>query len=298
MKSTKKLEDISIEEIEKKIIEFKINLSQVEAILEREKESKKLDSTRLDDLIKLQKDLKAAILYQEENRKFKISTSSTSFNNNPLFIEDAGKICSAYYESENTWFTAMINNINLQDLSAEITWLGYKEKETLPFKFIKINEPLKKEELEVGMMCEAIYYEDGKWYNGTIEMISEHGVHVKYSKYNDIEVVSFDSIRITPEQKLIFNKKKENQKNKHVDDDLEFKIPEYLKITPADNEMQRLSKKKRVKSMKNTHKQKLIEKVNKEKQDEWINFSSKNKKKGFGASLVRKTLKYDNILNN
>jgi len=298
MKSTKKSEDLSIEEIEKKITEFKTNLSQVEAILEREKESKKLDSTRLDDLIKLQKDLKAAILFQEETRKFKISTSSTSFNNNPLFQEDAGKICNAYYESENSWSTAMINQINLQDLTAEITWLGYKEKETLPFKFIKINEALKKEELEVGMMCEAIYYEDGKWYNGTIEMISEHGVHIKYSKYNDIEVVSFDSIRITPEQKLIYIKKKENQKNKPVDDDLEFKVPEYLKITPADNEMQRLSKKKRVKAMKNTHKQKLIEKVNKEKQDEWINFSSKNKKKGFGASLVRKSLKYENTLNN
>ena len=39
----------------------------------------------------------------------------------------------------------MINQINLQDLTAEITWLGYKEKETLPFKFIKINEALKKD---------------------------------------------------------------------------------------------------------------------------------------------------------
>lgn len=290
MKSTKKSEDVSLEEIEKKITEFKTNLSQVEAILEREKESKKLDTNRLDDLIKLQKDLKAAIIFQEESRKFKIATSLTSFNNNPIFLQDAGKICNAFYESENKWYTAMINQVYLHDLTCEITWLGYKEKEVLPFKYIKINEPSRKEELEVGMMCEAIYYEDGKWYNANIEMISDHGVHVKYAKYNDIEVVSFDSIRITPEQKLNFQKKKENMKNKSADDDMEFKLPEYLKITPADNEVQRLSKKKRAKALKNQHKQKIIEKINKEKQDEWINFSSKNKKKGFGASIVRKSL--------
>lgn len=287
----KKSEDLSLEEIEKKIVEFKNNLSQVEAILEREKESKKLDTNRLDDLIKLQKDLKAAIMFQEETRKFKIATSSTSFNNNPIFLEDVGRICNAFYESENKWYTAMINQVYLHDLTAEITWLGYKEKEVLPFKYIKINEPLKKEELEVGMLCEAIYYEDGKWYNATIQMISDHGVHVKYNKYDDIEVVSFDSIRITPEQKLLFQKKKENLKNKAgTEDDMEFKLPEYLKITPADNEMQRLSKKKRAKALKNSHKQKIIEKINKEKQDEWINFSSKNKKKGFGANIVRKSL--------
>ncbi len=287
----KKSEDLSLEEIEKKIGEFKNNLSQVEAILEREKESKKLDTNRLNDLIKLQKDLKAAIMFQEESRKFKIATSSTSFNNNPIYLEDVGRICNAYYESEIKWYTAMINQVFLHDLTAEITWLGFKEKEILPFKFIKINESLKKEELEVGMLCEAIYYEDGKWYNANIQMISDHGVHVKYNKYEDIEVVSFDSIRITPEQKLLFQKKKENMKNKAgTEDAIEFKLPEYLKITPADNEMQRLSKKKRAKSMKNAHKQKIIEKVNKEKQDEWINFASKNKKKGFGASIVRKSL--------
>ena len=291
MKSMKKSEDLSLEEIEKKISEFKNNLSQVESILEREKESKKLDTNRLDDLIKLQKDLKAAIIFQEESRKFKIATSSTSFNNNPIYLEDVGRICNSYYESENKWYTAIINQVYLHDLTAEITWLGYKEKEVLQFKYIKISEPMKKEELEVGMLCEAIYYDDGKWYNANIQMISDHGVHVKYNKYDDVEVVSFESIRITPEQKLLFQKKKENIKTKAApEDNMEFKVPEYLKITPADNEMQRLSKKKRAKSLKNSHKQKIIEKINKEKQDEWINFSSKNKKKGFGASIVRKSL--------
>ena len=131
--------------------------------------------------------------------------------------------------------------------------------------------------MEVNMLCDAIYYEEGKWYNAMIETISEHGVHVKYKKYNDVEVVSFDSIRFTPEQNLLNMKKKEEAlkktKSEVSENDLEFKLPEYLKITPTDNEVQRLSKRKRVKSMKNTHKQKIIEKVSKDKQDNWLNHS-------------------------
>ena len=68
---------------------------------------------------------------------------------------------------------------------------------------------------------------------------------------------------------------------------MEFKIPDYLKVTPADNEAQRLSKRKRVKSMKNNHKIKVLEKFSKEKQDDWLNFSQKVNKggKGIGSSL-------------
>jgi len=60
---------------------------------------------------------------------------------------------------------------------------------------------------------------------------------------------------------------------------LDFKLPDHLKVTPADNEQQRLIKRKRAKSLKNTHKQKAIEKISKEKQDDWINFSQKKFKK-------------------
>lgn len=272
MKS-KKSDDISIEETEKKIIEYRSNLSQVESILDREKLS---NSTKLTDLIKLQKDLKSAIEFYEDIRKFKLQTSTEIFNNIPLTAENNGRICTAYFDQEKNWFMAMINSVDEKEQTAEVTWLGYKEKQTIPFHLIKIQEALKPQDLEIGMQCEAIYYEDGKWYESTIENISEHGIHVKYNKYEDTEVVSLDSIRITPEQKLANQKKKETQaKSKQTEDDLEFKLPEYLKITPADNEQQRLSKKKRAKSIKNKHTQKIIEIVSKEKQDNWLSFAQK-----------------------
>jgi len=167
-------------------------------------------SSRIDELLKMQKDLKNAITYKEEVKKFKLLTDPSIFNNVPLDINTpSGKICMAFYAGEKKWFTAMINNLNEKDKTCEVTWLGYKEKEILPWTFIKIQESIKTTEIEIGMFCEAIYYEDGQWYHATIENISEHGVHVKYKKYNDIAVVSYDSIRITPEQKLLNQKRKE-----------------------------------------------------------------------------------------
>lgn len=142
------------------------------------------------------------------------------------------------------------------------------------------------DDLEVGMYCDAIYYGDGLWYTSIIEMISQHGLHVKYKQFEESEVVSFDSIRITPEQKIQNDKRKEFLKKKREpEDELEFKIPDNLKISPADSETQRLTKKKKLKALKNLHKQKIIEKNSKEKQDKWLSFCQKNSKEKIGSNL-------------
>jgi methionine-rich copper-binding protein CopC len=56
-----------------------------------------------------------------------------------------------------------------------------------------------------------------------------------------------------------------------------FNIPEKLKINPNDSEEQRLLKRKRVKQLKNKQKQKEIEKLTQEKQQNWIDFNKKLK---------------------
>jgi hypothetical protein len=293
MKSEGKAEDFNYEEIDHKINEYKNNLSQIETILEREKE--KLlnfqiggsNMSRINELTKVQRDLKSAIEFQEDIRRYKIILDPKIFNSQPLDQSHVGRICTAFFEPESQWHLAIVNSINYNEKTAEITWLGYKEKSTVQWSFVKIQQLVRPDNLEEGMSCDAIYYEEGKWYHAEVEKISELGVHVKYKKYNDIEVVSFDSIRFTPEQNLSNLKRKQIEKpekneNNSVES-AEFKLPEYLKITPADNEMQRLSKRKRVKALKYTHKEQIIEKFSKEKQDNWLSFSqqaSKNKLPG------------------
>jgi hypothetical protein len=267
MKSNK-YEEQSIEDIEKKLIEERTNLSQIEAILDRE--NQKVTNIKILELVNKAKELRDVIAFHEDLRKFKISTSPLIFNATALTKADKGRVCTCYFEEEKKWFTAFVNEV-FED-TAEITWQGYKEKANIPFKYIKIQEYAKPEDLIVGNQCEAIY-EDGKWYIATIQQVSEHGVHVKYNKYEEVEVVSFDSVRVTPEQRVANQKKAEEKVKPIAGGEMEFKIPEYLKLNPTDNEAQRLSKRKRVKAIKQKHKQMIIEKISKDKQDDWLKFS-------------------------
>ena len=106
----KNFEEPTLEELEKKFHEYKSNLSQIESILEREKNSH--PSSKLEDLKKAQMELKQSISYQEDLIKFKIQNSDLIFSSLLLNKSSIGKICSAYFESEKKWLNSMINDVN------------------------------------------------------------------------------------------------------------------------------------------------------------------------------------------
>ena len=106
----KKFEDPNLEELEKKLHEYKSNLSQIEAILDREKNS--TPSNNLEDLKKTQNELKQSISYQDDLIRFKIQNSDTIFSSTLISKAVVGKICSAYFENEKKWINSIINDIN------------------------------------------------------------------------------------------------------------------------------------------------------------------------------------------
>ena len=106
--------------------------------------------------MKINKELRYTIQYYEDLKKFKIQTSPLVFNNIALTISDNGRLCTAFFEDEKKWYTAIINQVDVKEQTAEITWLGYKTKEILPAKNIKVHEIMKVDDLEPGMQCEAI----------------------------------------------------------------------------------------------------------------------------------------------
>lgn len=288
----RKVEEMKIEEIQTAIEEYKKNLIEVDSIIEIEKQKtdpiKNISTSgNLNDLLNLKSELKKAITYHEEVLKFKLNSENINFNDQPLHKSDVGRICLAFYDEDQKWYTAMINEIDEETKKGEVTWLGFKEKTQLPYSHIKVQEKINPEEIETGYMCEAIYYEDGKWYPAVIETKSEHGVHVRYTKYEEVEIVSYDSIRFTPEQRQANLNKKKNPKQE-VDINAPFKLPDHLKMNPNDNEQQRLLKRKRVKQLKQNHKQKVIEIISKEKQEQWQNFNSKLNKSGKFGYAQRK----------
>lgn len=303
----KKVDDMSIEELTSSITELKQNKTQIESILEIEKDDEyKVEVKQKNkELQSLLHNVSNAIVFYEEALNFKLQAEL--FNDS--FIDDKaiGKVASVYYETEHTWNNAIIDSIdnvngnendndcgNIKEQLINITFLGYKDSIKVPYKYVKLNKELSDDELVKGTICDCIYMEDGKWYQATIEEIIPKGVQVKYNNYNNQEIVSRECIRITPEQKIINwkNKPKENGKgnqdknnsDKKKDIFAPFVIPAKLKISPADTDEQRLLKRKRVKNLKHKNKQEIIEHISKEKQKNWLSFNkqlTENKSVGF-----------------
>jgi len=65
-------------------------------------------------------------------------------------------------------------------------------------------------------------------------------------------------------------------------------MPEHLRILPNDSEIQRLSKKKKIKKLKQAFKSQLIEKDSKEKQGKWNNFNDNAEKNKKGHYQIKK----------
>lgn len=298
----KKVDDMSIEELTSSIAEFKQNKTQIESILEIEKDDEyKVEVKQKNkELQLLLNNVINAISFYEEALDFKLRTEQ--FNDTPIEAKSIGKIASVYYESDHTWNNAVIESIddstNDNEQMLNITFLGYKEKAKVPFKYLKVNKEISDEECVKGAICDIIYMEDGKWYQGTIEDISAEGVHVKYNSCVNLEIVSRECIRITPEQKIINwkNKHKDNSKtnqdkndnNKTKDIFAPFVIPSNLKISPADTDEQRFLKRKRVKNLKHKNKQAIIEHISKEKQNNWLSFNKQlSEKKNVGFTPMR-----------
>jgi survival of motor neuron-related-splicing factor 30 len=266
-----------LEEFEHSLIETKLKISQIEALIEKEKSINVTGNKKLEDLQKQHSELQESKSFFEKIFQARKKELSEGFSINPLKQSDAEKLCYAYFSTDSNWYLAHINLVNEEEQTGEITWIGFRDRTKLANKYIKVIEPPDKKSLTPGIYCECLFKEDACFYPCVIEKVTENGFHVKYQKYNTREIVPHQFLRLSEESKAKKRKLEEIEKS-----DV-FKTPEHLKIKVSDTEQQKKSKKKKIKAMKQNHKQKVIEQERKEKQDNWSDFNAKAKraKKGY-----------------
>ena len=83
--------------------------------------------------------------------------------------EHCDKVCEAFFESEKTWFAALIQDIEEDTQEAEIAWIGYNIQERLPKERITLLPIIEPDELFEGATCSAVYPSDGMWYEAVVE---------------------------------------------------------------------------------------------------------------------------------
>lgn len=137
--------------------------------------------------------------------------------------EHCDRVCEAFFETEKTWFAALIQDIDEDAQEAEIAWIGYNIQERLPVSKVTILPENDPEELVDGASCNAVYPSDGMWYEAVIERKladdeaesfavtdlrnSQLRFVVRYKSFGQKMTVPMDYIRMTRDQ-LQANQKK------------------------------------------------------------------------------------------
>lgn len=271
----------SVDQLKQTIADYQTNLTQIEDLIKENQN----DPTKIAELELLRKEIQDAIAYSTDLIKLKESDQGKiKVSNKTLTEKDKGKVCEAFFDTEKQWFAGTITNVNVEQQTAEIDWIGYTEKSTVPAKYIKVAKHPDASQLAEGYFCESLYLQDGCWYPCMIERIFEDGYLVRFKKFGNKETVPLEYLRLKPE-----DVKKNKEKEKEGLDN--FVKPEKLKYKPTDTEEQKLAKKKKLKALKANHKRKIIEKSNKDKQESWLNFQHKGSRSGKGYFQAAKPQK-------
>jgi survival-of-motor-neuron-related-splicing factor 30 len=262
-----------------KLIEYKNHLYKLEALISVER----AEDQRA-ELFKLKEELMQVIDAQSKAILEKQGTPEFILSTERLTTDDVDRVCKAYYEADGRWYNAQIQAVDIEGQTADLIFFGYKDVVTTNAVFVKVQPKPNPALFEAGTYCDAIYSRDGHYYACVVEKVSEAGYHVKFKQYNNHrEVVPLIFLR---ESKNADNAKK---KKKVFEDTTEFKVPEDLKILPNDTEQQREKKKKRLKALKASFKQSVIEKDSRQKQDKWLQFKQKAGEQKDGYYHAKKT---------
>lgn len=99
------------------------------------------------------------------------------------------QICSAWHPRDKRWYHAKIDKIDLDKQECKVSWVGYPEEDLLKAMYVKVLPVPDIKQFQIGVTCEAINPQDGKWQGVIIEKIVDKGYLVKFRKSENKEVV-------------------------------------------------------------------------------------------------------------
>ena len=272
----------TIPELEHLIIDHRLQLSQIEILLEESENKSPQSPQTLNDLRTQDRTLRESLQIHQKALDRERALKSQVFSKQKVHKSSEGMACTGYFEADNKWYTAIIHTVNEIAQTLEITWVGYKEKATVPAKYVRVILPPLSEELSTGLYCEALYKEDGGWHPCVIEKVCDDGQYVvKYKKYSNRETIPIQFIRIPNATNTSSTTNK--LKRATPEESVEFKAPEHLKAKASDTDAQKKQKKKKLKALKRNHRLKQIDADTNGKRSNWQNFTKEAglKKRGY-----------------
>ncbi|KAF8117541.1 hypothetical protein N665_0009s0064 [Sinapis alba] len=164
------------------------------------------------------------------------------------------------------------------------------------------NDPIHEGKFPIGTKVQAVYSEDGEWYDATIEAHTLNGYFVSYNEWGNKEEVDPDNVRAIETNALLEAERvAEAAKNalkrkieQAASSDYQSKtLPAKLKIDPNDPEDVKIAKRKKIHAFKSKARQEQLEVAQNKKQNAWQQFQTtkaKTKKVGFFTGRKKESI--------
>ncbi|XP_023638733.1 survival of motor neuron-related-splicing factor 30 [Capsella rubella] len=205
--------------------------------------------------------------------------------------------------TETLLTTAKQNEISLSDAGVSAREAaGSPDLEGAWEKMESRNDPIHEGKFPVGTKVQAVFSDDGEWYDATIEAHTVNGYFVAYDEWGNKEEVDPDNVRPIEQNALLEAERlAEATKNalkrkieQAASSDFQTKtVPAKLKIDPNDPEDVKIAKRKKIHAFKSKARQEQLEVVQNKKQNAWQQFQTtkaKTKKVGFFTGRKKESI--------
>ncbi|CAI0378532.1 unnamed protein product [Linum tenue] len=154
----------------------------------------------------------------------------------------------------------------------------------------------------VGSRVQAVWSEDGEWYDATVEAITTNGYYVAYDEWGNKEEVDPDNVRPVETNALVEAERlaeatKQAIKRKiaqAASSDYQSRtLPAKLRIQPEDPEDVKVTKRKKIHAFKSKVRVEQLEVAQNKRQNAWQQFQTtkgKTKKIGFFSGRKRESI--------
>ncbi|XP_024007182.1 survival of motor neuron-related-splicing factor 30 isoform X2 [Eutrema salsugineum] len=206
--------------------------------------------------------------------------------------------------TEELLATAKQNDISLPDagVSAGATAESPDLLEGAWGKMVSRNDPIHEGKFPIGTKVQAVFSDDGEWYDATVEAHTLNGYYVSYDEWGNKEEVDPDNVRPIENNALVEAERlaeaTKNALKRKIElaasSDFQSKtLPAKLKIDPNDPEDVKIAKRKKIHAFKSKARQEQLEVVQNKKQNAWQQFQTtkaKTKKVGFFTGRKKESI--------
>lgn len=257
-------------ELLEKLETYREQLQQVEAALNEAPNDEALLNLKADlqEVVTLTEDL---VKYQEPAQEAQPSAPSVSSAHQSL----VGRTCEVIYE--NKWYNGVVKSVRKDARAIDrcfVQILAFNTQREYKISEIKLLKPPNPALCTAGKKVQAVFSQDGLWYEAVITEQTEVGYKVTFIDYQNKEEVPFDRVRFGTNDISVQEKQKKGVKE--IVTPAGYKIPDILLPNANDTDEIKERKQKKIRAIKNKQKDEMQNKEHEKRAGGWQKFVKKS----------------------